>query len=1170
MRLEKIKLAGFKSFVDPTTLPLPGNLVGIVGPNGCGKSNLIDAVRWVMGESSAKHLRGENMADVIFNGSSSRKPVGMATVELVFDNTEGKAPGEYSSYQQISIKRQVTRDGQSTYLLNGTRCRRKDITDLFLGTGLGSRSYAIIEQGMISRLIEAKPTELRELIEEAAGISKYKERRHETELRMNHTQENLDRLLDIRNELGKNLENLGKQARKAEKFTLLRKEERLYKEQLLTLRWLNLKAIEDKHKSELGDYETAFRQYFDENRKFEEEQKNWRNQHNQLQNLLNDQQAQFYEVGSQITRIEQSITHARKSREELGLEQERVQREQARILSDMAEDQARINDYQTEMAELDLQFTELQFEEQKTELEKNETETALKEARQGFEILNADVLEYRKQVEIQKTKLRQYEQQERQLAIRVERLTTEQENLEQLLRNENLDDLQLGLREIEEERTIHQNRLLELQNLISTWRPQSREYLELLNDKKSKLHAFQGQASSLSTLQQHAMGKDRLNLGNWLVEQKLADSSRLAEHLEVQSGWEIATESVLGQNIEALCVEKTETYLPHLAKLKDDSIAFIESNTRNNHLSSAISTGMLLDKITSPLNLKPLIGTIYHADDLASAIKQSSEIQDHESIVTKDGIRVGKNWLSVQKPDDLKAGVIKREKELRELKTDISQLQSQIEHIEQDLLRIETLTADAERDREQIQTHDRRLAKEQNQLNSELSAATARCQETEKRLVHIEAELDELDEERIQINEEMTASRELTFSAEEKLKELEPLVMAQFAKRADSETNVSTVETRLKETRASLGLVISRRDSITAAEKQIERNLERSRAQLNQCVENLQNISIRITEVKSPVEDEQQELEALVELRTRIEKKLSDVRHQNASIEAGMRKTSELQMQNEAQIAKIKEKLEQTKLQLATNEVRLQSIQEQLLEMDTDPVLVADNLPQEADEKIWQTHLNQLAESIEKLGPVNLTAMEEYKIQDDRIKIHDQQCNDLAESLATLREAIDKIDKECRLLFKDTFDRVNEGLQQMFPKLFGGGQACLNLIERDLLESGVSIMARPPGKRNSSIQLLSGGEKALTAAALVFAIFKLNPAPFCLLDEVDAPLDEANVGRFSQLVKEMSEKVQFLFISHNKATMEIAQHLAGVTMKEPGVSRIVSVSIDAAVELASA
>lgn len=1167
MRLDRIKLAGFKSFVDPTTIPTPGNLIGIVGPNGCGKSNIIDAVRWVMGESSAKHLRGESMADVIFNGSSSRKPVGLASVELVFDNAEGKAPGEYSKFPEISIKRQVTRDGQSTYILNGTRCRRKDITDLFLGTGLGSRSYAIIEQGTISRLIEAKPAELRELIEEAAGISKYKERRHETELRMGHTQENLDRLLDLRDEIGKQLESLKRQAKKAERFTTLKDQEHLLKEQLLGLRWKKHQDEFQHLEAQLQICEVAFRGHAETDYTQAEILQDRRDQQDVLQRELNETQAQFYELGADISRITQTLRHARETQANLNQEEVRLIEEQSQASMDLAADQETLDQIREEQTEVELSLESAIQTEVECLEQRGKADTHLRESRIATEELHREISRFRGQLEIQTARIRQSEQQLRQSEVRIEKLHGEKSEIEKERHASGLEDLELLVQELEVDRLMIHEQQAELQVSVESLRQELKESRGQLNQMLAERHALEGRIASIETLQHHAMGKDRVDLKAWLERHNLNATPRLAELMEVAPEWESAVESLLGPHLQALCLEDLTSVAETIKEIPEESIAFLETNTERPVSREAHA---LSSQVHGPVDLEDLLGRIRWATSIDEAFALRKSLKAHEAVISPDGTLIGRNWLIHQKMEDGQAGLIRRERELKSLKQELLVLAETIGETERRLEDRESALKQAETERERLQTEDRRIGSEHARSRSELSALKARHEQALKRMNQILSEVGEIEIQTQEIREDTEESTLLKTEAEERLAELDKNMGLLSGNRASMEAGLSQAEQTLQTSRERLQSLRSRAEQLKSNEQITTRHLERLRTQLEQSQQRLDALKTRVTESAQIPEGSEEELEGLTEKKALVEETLTRQRQRASALESEIRSASEAKLENERLLQKIKDQLERIKLDLSANEVRRQTVEEQFEEIGSDPEHAVGNLPAEASEKAWQNQLQEIAAEIARLGAVNLTAMEEYLVQEERMKFLDEQNADLGQSLETLREAIEKIDRECRTRFKETFDLINSGLQRMFPKLFGGGQASLELTERDLLEAGVTVMARPPGKRNSSIHLLSGGEKALTAAALVFAIFELNPAPFCLLDEVDAPLDDANVGRFSQLVKEMSERVQFLFISHNKVTMEIAQHLAGVTMKEPGVSRIVAVDIDAAVEMTAA
>ncbi|MFM8333658.1 MAG: chromosome segregation protein SMC [Candidatus Methylumidiphilus sp.] len=1170
MRLDRVKLAGFKSFVDPTSIPLPGNLVGIVGPNGCGKSNIIDAVRWVMGESSAKHLRGESMADVIFNGSSTRKPVGVASVELVFDNSDGAAPGEYAKYREISIKRQVARDGVSAYSLNGTRCRRKDITDIFLGTGLGARSYAIIEQGTISRLIEAKPDELRAVIEEAAGISKYKERRNETEIRMRHTQENLERLNDVREEVAKQIANLQRQAKKAEKYTALKEDERRHRQQLLGLRWRKYDQTLQAHRASLLQCEQQFRELVSAENALAAQQEAAQAQHAKLQQSLNERQGQFYELGAETSRLELAIKHARQTRDNLSRERERLKAEQIQAQAQLRQDLENIEAAREEWVELEADIALARQAEAQATAERQQAEQALKAGRAEWDSALAELSASKARAEVERARIRQIDEQRRQMRQRQDRLASERADIEAALAGSELESLREQLALLEEDQAETQLRLADLLAAVKDGRARAKACQESLNQTRAELHTSQGKISSLELLQQHAMGKDRAALQDWLRRAELDQASRLAEHLDVAPGWESAVETVLGLHLEAVCVDDAGQYLNLLdGGRHPDSMAFFETGRPAASIGANNGSARLLDRVQSAWNLQPLLGGVHRAEDWPQARALCQQLAAHESVVTPDGAWMGPGWMLVKTAGDGKAGVLKRERELRELKARRDRLHGHVGELEQSLSLAEEAVRQAEFEREQRQSEANRRAAEISRLRSQVSAAAARSEQAHKRLGQLEMELDDLEDSLLDNAEAGAEARDLLQQAESAVIDGEQHTLALAGRQQDLERHAAAADHALRQSRDHAHGLQSRVDTLQSTEHLSRKHLERGQAQLAQTGERLAELDRRMDEADAPMDEEQETLEDLLRQRTAVERELAELRKKNQASEAAIRDLSEQRLRKERELEAVKQRLEQTKLDYQGNEVRRQTVQEQFDEIGADPAVVVPGLPEDAEEKEWQQRVAQLAEDISRLGAINLTAMEEYQEQSERLQTLDAQLKDLNESQATLLQAIEKIDRECRARFKDTFERVNAGIQRMFPKLFGGGQAYLEMSERDLLEAGVSIMARPPGKRNSSIHLLSGGEKALTAVALVFSIFELNPAPFCLLDEVDAPLDDANVGRFSQLVKEMAEKVQFLFISHNKVTMEIAQHLAGVTMKEPGVSRIVAVDIDEAVELAS-
>ncbi|MFA5983365.1 MAG: chromosome segregation protein SMC [Methylococcaceae bacterium] len=1182
MRLEKIKLSGFKSFVDPTVISLNSNLTAIVGPNGCGKSNIIDAVRWVMGESSAKHLRGGSMTDVIFNGSSGRKPVSTASVELVFDNTESKLGGEYAQYDSIAIKRQVSRDGQSVYLLNGSRCRRKDITDIFLGTGLGSRSYAIIEQGTISRMVEAKPDELRIHIEEAAGISKYKERRLETETRMKHTRENLERLDDLREEVDKQLKHLQKQSEKAEKYTELKQQERQFKLELLAMRWNNYHQIALQLETKLQTSASEHNRLFVALRDIDSHLEGKRVAYKSQQQLTDAAQGQYYQTLADVSGLEQAIRHNELSQQETANEINRLQEQAERSSSELASDIEQLENLKQDLieAEQELVFADEHYENmQQSQYDSLAKKQAWQQQWDNFRTENAKSSE---QAEILRIKSMQLENQNRQLQIRLDKLQQESTELGNNPLQANMDELAEGIEIIQLQREQLRLQLEQTHEEIGLLRQTIKHEHEQLHRQRSELQHIQGKITSLELLQQHAMGKDNKVLMHWLEHMQLSKSSRLAEFLEVDAGWEKAVESVLGSYLEAICLADMEPVIAGLPALVNESISMIEM-APSVPASIPVDLPKLQDKIRVPWDLGCLLAGIYCAEDAPSGRQLAKNLGNHESVITPDGSWFGKGWIRIIRSKDSKTGVLQREKDLRQVKLAQNEITVVIAAMEEHLDLAENRLKTLESNREVAQKQDAVLASELSAKLSQLSAQSARLEQQQRRLQQLEDEISENIQEIAENAGQIEDYAEQKVAVEMQMAQLEQKRLSLETENGQLQALHVETETITKAAQQALYALKARIESLHSSEALAIKQIDREQQQHQQALIRIEELRLKLEQTLKPLDAEKIQLSELSREKIRLEQSLKQHRLAQEQIELEITRFSEQHLHTQKALESQKEALDKLRFELQESEVRQQTVQEQLREIEADIDFVLKNLPAQADELRWKSQLDDLVGQIERLGTINLTAIEEYKSQAERLNFLNEQHADLTEALFTLEQAINKIDKESRLRFKETFDKINSGLQEKFPKLFGGGQAYLALTENPkettgtteksdaeqiFLEAGVNIIARPPGKRNSSIHLLSGGEKALTAVALVFSIFELNPAPFCLLDEVDAPLDDANVGRFSAMVEEMSASVQFLYISHNKATMEIAKQLAGVTMKEPGVSRMVAVDIEEAVNLA--
>jgi len=1167
MRLKCIKLAGFKSFVDPTTVYFPSNLSAVVGPNGCGKSNTIDAVRWVMGESSAKNLRGDSMTDVIFNGSSGRKPVGQASIELVFDNSLGKLQGAYAAFAEISVKRKVTRDGQNNYYLNGDKCRRRDVTDLFLGTGLGPRSYAIIEQGMISKLIEAKPEELRVFIEEAAGISKYKERRRDTENRMRRTKENLERLTDIRDELDRQLSRLERQSAAAEKYSRFKEEERAHKAHLQALKYRDLDDQAQAKQRQISELELTVEELVTRQVSCDTDIEQKRVGYHELSDSFNEVQGRFYAVGADIARLEQSIAHARERNTRLQSDLAQTEQEFREAETALETDREKAAQFEAELEVITPDLEMVQAAEEESAQTLLSAEDQMRDWQNAWDQFNQGASGSRQKAEVQQSRIQHLETSRQRLQERINKLQAEQAGLkdsgddgetEQL--NEQLAELELQAGE-RRESTAGKNESL------AGLRSRERDIATELDQLRLQLQTSRGRQASLEALQQAALGQGKA-VENWLQQQALADRPRLADQVSATPGWEKAVETVLGAQLQAICIERLESLSEGLAGLESGQAVFIDGSS----VAAAAGGGLpaLADVVEGPQALAAILAGIHTAEDLGSALASRAQLKAHESIVTRDGLWLGPNWLRVSRASDAEAGVLARKQELEELEQSISAIEEQIETLseQREALRLEA--GDLERGIEQARNEAEQLGRRESELRSQLSARRARAEQMDERRTRVEQEIAEVREQLELEGESLSEARLLLQEAVEAMSDDTDRRETLLARRDELREALDAARQRAREDKDRAHELAMREQSVRTQMMSLERTLQVMREQLERLRSRRELLQEQMAETQDPSQDFQAELEEKLGERMEVETELSEARKKLEEVESGLRQQEQERHKVESALQGVRAQLEQERLGAQTLEVQRNGLVEQLRESDHDVALLLEELPGDLTISQVQQELELVAARISRLGPINLAAIDEYKQEAERKHYLDRQYSDLTDALETLENAIRKIDRETRTRFKETFDQVNAGLQELFPKVFGGGHAYLELTGEDLLDTGIAIMARPPGKRNSTIHLLSGGEKALTAIALVFSIFRLNPAPFCMLDEVDAPLDDANVGRYARMVKEMSEHVQFIYITHNKIAMEMANQLLGVTMHEPGVSRLVSVNVEEAAELASA
>lgn len=1166
MRLKTIKLAGFKSFVDPTTVNFPSNMGAVVGPNGCGKSNIIDAVRWVMGESSAKNLRGESMTDVIFNGSGSRKPVGQASIELIFDNSDATVKGEYAGYAEISVKRRVTRDGQNIYYLNGNRCRRRDITDIFLGTGLGPRSYAIIEQGMISRLIDAKPEELRVYIEEAAGISKYKERRKDTENRIRRTQENLERLTDIREELERQISRLERQAKAAERYSVLKKEERSMNARLKGIRYNVLQQQSEQLKQAITEAELAIEAAVTLRVKHDTSIEKYREAFTEKSDHFNEIQASFYAVGNDITRIEQNIKHSQEREQTLRIDLEQTDRDVKESEGHLQLDSGKVEGWQAELEEItpDLEAQEEILETTHEQLQK--AEDAMQGWQQQWDSFNQRASEPKQAAEVQQSRIQYLEQVQQRLMQRQQKVQAESGDV----------DVSVDLEAITEEEELLASLELELETMEMAVSESGesinalKQSLEQANaehsEQQGELQIKRGRLASLTALQAAALGKEDDMLGDWVRAQGIDPDIRLGEQIQVDSGWEKAAEVILGNSLQAFVSASAATSF--IDKITDIESSF-EVFCRSSGAQAALESNALASKIQSEYGLQHLLNGVYVADSLSQAQAMLDTLPSGGSVVTKDGIWLSKEWLRLAQAKDSQAGAISRKKEIDELEHAIETLDQTLlssqESIAELKAKLEQSEEERERTRQELETNRRRAAEQRQSITSRKAQVEQQLQIKERTT----RELSEIQEQIAQESENLAEARAL-------LEQAISSIEMDSEERETLLTQRDNLREQLDSARQTARHAQDRNHELAIRHRSIQTQLDATRDGIRRLTEQMERLRERrgmlqasLEEAASPGEDHQSELDGLLDKRLSIEAKLSEARTELEDTEKTLRETETARDKAERDIGEQRSSLESRRLEFQTIDVKGQNILQQLQEDDFELDAVIAEIQETDTENGLSEELSAIAERIRRLGAINLAAIDEYKTESERKTYLDEQDEDLREALETLEGAIRKIDKETRTRFKETFDQVNGGLQNLFPQLFGGGHAYLELTGEDLLDTGIAIMARPPGKKNSTIHLLSGGEKALTAIALVFSIFQLNPAPFCMLDEVDAPLDDANVGRYANIVEKMSEHVQFIYITHNKIAMEKAQHLMGVTMQEAGVSRMVTVDVEEAAELAA-
>ncbi|MBX2848499.1 MAG: chromosome segregation protein SMC [Acidiferrobacterales bacterium] len=1168
MRLKHIKLSGFKSFVDTTKVAMPANLIGVVGPNGCGKSNVIDAIRWVMGESSAKTLRGDSMEDVIFNGSAARKPVSRASVELVFDNKDGTAPGSYAKFAEIAIRRELVREGGSKYFINKTRCRRKDIHDIFLGTGLGPRSYSIIEQGMVGRIVESKPEDLRVLIEEAAGISKYKERRRETENRIRHTRDNLSRVEDIVSELSTQLRRLKRQANEAERYKTFKEEQRLLETQLKTLQWNEMHEKVQAKDVELSRLQTEFDSQVSEQRDIESQIEAMRQEQAELTESLNKVQAEYYGIGGEIAALEQSIEHAQTSRRQQQEEYERLLESEKEANQHLELDQTRLTETEASIVEIS-PLVETLAEQYDIASEKFQTaEQQHQQWQEQWEALNRDAANPEKEREVQSARLEQHQRQISHFQQRTESVDVALQEIDAKINMDEITQLKDSVTKIDAECSELEQSLQTCEQKIIDVRNELELNRENHNDVRHQLQDDSAQLNSLKALQAAALGEDNKEVNEWLENKGIKNNERVAARLDVQNGWERAVDTVLGKTLNALSVSKLEKYSNEMADFQHGRVLVVDESSAP-YQGGANKLELLADKVSADeLQVDGWFHGVYAVNTVSDALTSRHLLSAHESIVTRDGCWLGTNWASFG-VDQGADGVLQRESQIEKLGDSVDMANHKLQKLQTIIEQLEAQIKELQSEREVSRSEFRNKSHTRSDLHNQLAALEARSSELLSQRDSLLIEQQQLTDQLVAAQDEVSLASRLMEDARLMVSTFQQTRESLSSQRQNLVNELDQARQQEREARdqrqakqIEIERLQSNKVSLTESIERLQQQKEKQSSRRDELHEILQNNEDATPELKEKLQEH-------LEKRLDVEKVLSKARNDLSDFESQMMNADQQRLSFDRNSKSARDSLESVRMERQELVVRRDTIAEQLEKSVEEMVLLKQNLDEELTLNGVEQSLNNITQKIDKIGAVNLVAIDEYEQCEERKVYLDRQMADLQEAMATLEAAINKIDKETRTRFKETFDNLNEGFKQFFPKLFGGGSAYLELTDNDLLSTGVTVMARPPGKRNSTIHLLSGGEKALTAVSLLFAFFDLNPAPFCVLDEVDAPLDDANVERYANVLKQLGDKTQLIFITHNKITMEVSDILIGVTMAEPGVSRLVSVDVAEAAALVS-
>jgi len=1172
VQLKSIKLSGFKSFVDPTHFDMPGQLIGVVGPNGCGKSNIIDAVRWVLGESRASELRGESMQDVIFNGSGLRKPSGRASVELIFDNADGRAQGQWSAFTELSVKRVLTRDGNSSYYVNNQVVRRKDIQDIFLGTGMGPRGYAIIGQGTINRILEAKPEELRIFLEEAAGVSKYKERRKETAARLEDTKENLVRVEDILRELDQQLTRLEKQATVAERHAELSVQMKSQQQLLWFVRQTEAGKEQERHANGIRDTQVGLEEQTAKLRHAEAELETMRTQQYVLQDKVSQAQGDLYQTNSDVSQVESQIHYVQEARQRL---QQQTQDLQAQLQRWTIQEQEAAHAQRTAEQELSIaseketsllaDLAGLQEQMPGCEQVYQAAVRTLNDARDSLASIDQRLASLGERARSMIAQLDELKGRETRLNVELDGMRRPDAEALQMA----IDRQVMAQRKVEESR----NRAIETQQRVPAADEARNVAQQQIQAANQELAQTEAKLTALTALQASVQAQGKI--GPWLESKGLKESKRLWQELKVESGWEAALESVLRERLAAITAKSVQETLALAKDAPPSRLAILLADQiAPAHTASPADFIPLLTRVQSAgaPGVSSVLGewldNVYIADSLEDALNRREKLPAGGALVTQQGHLISRVGVQLYAADSEQAGMLARAQEMEGLEKQLRAQRLMQGELKSELEQCTANYQAAHQAAEQARVNAEHAVQEAHGFEVERMQLTQAEEQYSQRAAQIQGELSELREQigQLTANQEQSAV-ELLQSEESRQGLVESLAVAQ------EKLELATQERdRLRESLRAAEMAAQEAAFATRSLQQRISDLQRDQSTARTQIMEIQDKhALAEQELESLSDAEAQEkLQGLLLTRSERESLLANARTEQDALLHQLREADEVRMQLERSLQPMRDKV--VDLQLREQAARLNYEQFATLLADAEADLSALEANFSADLKVGalQTEVNRLNTEIQSLGPVNMAALDELASSRERKSFLDAQSADLNEAMQTLTDAIAKIDAETRDLLQGTFDQVNTHFGRLFPELFGGGHAELVMTGEEILDAGVQVMAQPPGKKNSTIYLLSGGEKALTAIALVFSLFLLNPAPFCLLDEVDAPLDDANTLRYAQMVAKMSDKTQFVFISHNKITMEIAHQLIGVTMQEQGVSRIVAVDISSAVSMVEA